>query len=434
MANPMRRKLGGLAVAGACSIIVAAGSAPKVHAQTWDKAGVNAQNVVMIDVPYDQFRMTEPGCSRDCQWVEKGEVALGGQSYNFVERNRDENSIYLFDDSRQVLLQFDLSRRQVLWIPPDRGQRPQKIFDITRASAGGDRHNRNVTLIEIPNDQFRMTEPGRDGRPSRWIEQGQGNNFVEQGRDEHSIYLSDASRGVRLQFDLSAKQVFYISSDANIARQPLYPITRVSTHGSVDDHNSRTITLLEVPNGQFRMSELGRDGRQNRWVEQGQGDNSWQANNFLELGRDDNSIYLSDASRGVKLQFDLPAKQVFYISSDANVGKQPLYPITRVSTSGGAIGSGQFPVQFNDRESQDRPSWCTSQEKLNLAERTICDSPTLSALDNQLGKAYKPALRSGETNRAEERQWVGARDGCRDDQGCLRALYDSRIGKIRAQD
>lgn len=53
-----------------------------------------------------------------------------------------------------------------------------------------------------------MTEAGR------WIEQGNAGgafNFVEQSRDDWTVYIFDGSRGVRLQIDSQHHRIAYAS-------------------------------------------------------------------------------------------------------------------------------------------------------------------------------------------------------------------------------
>jgi hypothetical protein len=251
MAKGMRRKLCVLAAAGVFSVIVTAGSASKVYAQNWDNADVRPQNVGVINVPYDEFYMAEPGCARECRWIEKGEVGQAGQSNNFVERNRDRTSIYLIRDDG-ALIQFDFSRRQVLYIPRDNYKEPEIIVNITKVKErvrrdaradddGVSRNNRNVTAIDVVSRdgatrQFRLVERGRDGR-HKWIEKGQGeyawqgNEFVEEARTENTINLFDRSRGengMKFQVDLAGRQVLFIPSDRDRRPEKIYEIIRVS--------------------------------------------------------------------------------------------------------------------------------------------------------------------------------------------------------------
>ena len=65
--------------------------------------------------------------------------------------------------------------------------------------------------------------------PGRWDEtasDGESFTFKETKRDDGSVYLTDASRGVKMQLDLRRKQVYYADGDSK--QRPLYPITGVS--------------------------------------------------------------------------------------------------------------------------------------------------------------------------------------------------------------
>ena len=169
-----------------------------------------------------------------------------------------------------------------------------------------------VTSVNTPTGQFKA-QPFR-----KWVEQGSdGGSFTfdEQNRDAWSVYLSDPSRGVRLQIDLHRKQIFYADATAP-AMRPLYGIV-----GASAEVNGRNVLTVRVPSGKFRMTGAG------TWVEQG---NNGGTFNFAEDSRDDWSVYLSDASRGVRLQLDLHRRQVFYADETAPA-MRPLYAITGMS-------------------------------------------------------------------------------------------------------
>jgi hypothetical protein len=172
--------------------------------------GVNGRNVTSVSAPPALYVLLPLG-----RWIEEGD---DGTTYHFVEEKRDASSVYLFDASRKVRLQLDLSQKQILY--SDSGSPKRQLYPIESASAevnGG-----NATLVRVQDGQYRMTGP------DRWVETGADGatfNFVEDNRDEWSVYLSDASRDVRLQLDLSRKQVFY--SESKSPKRPLYGITGV---------------------------------------------------------------------------------------------------------------------------------------------------------------------------------------------------------------
>jgi uncharacterized protein YecT (DUF1311 family) len=90
-------------------------------------------------------------------------------------------------------------------------------------------------------------------------------------------------------------------------------------------------------------------------------------------------------------------------------------------------------------QAQGRPSWCGSQESLNPAERTICQTRALWDLDYQMNIIYQSALQSvgGERSRLQRSQedWVRVtRNGCNEDDDCLRDVYERRIAIVRSID
>jgi hypothetical protein len=81
----------------------------------------------------------------------------------------------------------------------------------------------NVMMVEVPNGQYRMTGEGQ------WTEQnseGKTFQFTEANRDESSVTLSDAQRGIELTLDLGQREVFY--ADRTSAKRPLYPIVNAA--------------------------------------------------------------------------------------------------------------------------------------------------------------------------------------------------------------
>ena len=66
------------------------------------------------------------------------------------------------------------------------------------------------------------------------------------------------------------------------------------------------------------------------------------------------------------------------------------------------------------------------------AEKAICNNPTLSALDGELGGAYAQRLAREPSVRQIERAWLAARNvGCGKDVGCLTAFTTAQLGWLR---
>jgi hypothetical protein len=70
--------------------------------------------------------------------------------------------------------------------------------------------------------------------------------------------------------------------------------------------DGRNLSSVEVPAGRFTM--IG----PRRWLERR---DSGKTFNFIEVRRDQWSVYLFDPSRGAKIKIDLKKKQIFYSSS-----------------------------------------------------------------------------------------------------------------------
>lgn len=174
---------------------------------------------------------------------------------------------------------------------------------------------RNVTEVMAPESRFILL-PG-----NAWEERGRDGarfQFVEQNRDDWSVYLIDDSRGVRLQLDLHTRTISY--ADAGEPR--MRPLYRVSDASAVV--NGRNMNRAWTAGGQFFMTGPG------RWEERGADGAAFR---FAETNRDDWSVYLHDASRGVSLAIDAHTRRVMYSDRGAPQWR-PLYDLTRVSAVG----------------------------------------------------------------------------------------------------
>lgn len=87
--------------------------------------GVNGYNVV--EVYHSGGRFVENGGGR---WTELGN---DGAQFNFVETGRDEWSVYLNDPGRNLQIQLDLHRRQILWGQNNGPKSP--LYNMTDAFA-----------------------------------------------------------------------------------------------------------------------------------------------------------------------------------------------------------------------------------------------------------------------------------------------------------
>ena len=242
------------------------------------------------------------------------EVNTQGQTtFQFVETNRDEWSVYMKDSSRGVSIQIDLHRKKVRYSDPNTPWRDQ--YDVLSAApvVGW-----LVEQVDFGGGGQKLGAFFQTG-PNAWKEvntQGQTTfQFVETNRDDWSVYMKDSSRGVSIQIDLHRKKVRY--SDSNTPWRDQYDVLSAAP---VVGWLVRQAVFGAGPNtlGRFRQ-EAGA----NNWQElNAQGTPVFQ---FVESNRDDWSVYMKDSSRGVSIQIDLHRKKVRY--SDPNTPWRDLYDL-----------------------------------------------------------------------------------------------------------
>lgn len=141
----------------------------------------------------------------------------------YEEVGRDEWSVYLRDASRQVDIQLDLHRSEVIFTDPSR----TFVYAAITSFNPHDVNGFSATRIRHSSGRFSQLSP------TRWVEDdGVSNNgtgsfaFDEVGRDEWSVYLYDANRQVNIQLDLYRKEIIY--SDVNTPPTSLYTMTQTT--------------------------------------------------------------------------------------------------------------------------------------------------------------------------------------------------------------
>ncbi|MGB1242758.1 MAG: RICIN domain-containing protein, partial [Chitinophagales bacterium] len=137
------------------------------------------------------------------KWREVGSKK-GSSTFNFIERQRDEWSVYLFDQSRNVNIQLDLHTKKVMYSVGNGQRRP--IYEVTNPSS-----KMNGWLAsEVTYSNSKGTKLGTfvEKGNKAWQEVSLKNgtfNFTETHRDQWSVYLHDKSRNVFIQLDLHTK-------------------------------------------------------------------------------------------------------------------------------------------------------------------------------------------------------------------------------------
>lgn len=184
-------------------------------------------------------------------------------------------------------------------------------------------NGRNVNMVvfgtaDAESGSFRLAAPGGE-----WVETGVDHGqirfrFRETGRDDWSVYLRDASRGVRIQLDLHTKKVMYSDGGSpNPRAQYAIRDAYAKTNGWLVRH----VTFAGTPGGSFRKNG-------SEWIERAD-KSSHPRFRFRETARDDWSVYLRDDSRKVDIQIDLHTGNIYY--TDPSTPRSVLYRIQKSS-------------------------------------------------------------------------------------------------------
>ncbi|MEZ4885124.1 MAG: hypothetical protein R3E32_10395 [Chitinophagales bacterium] len=168
-------------------------------------------------------------------WKEIGS-AKGAGTFEFREMNRDEWSVYLKDEGRNVAIQLDLHTKKVMYSDA-RNQQKQPLYEIMNVSA-----KVNGWLVQEVTFENNGGAKGKfiqkDGKG--WIEvdllDGQTKfNFVEEQRDDWSVYLFDKSRNAHVQLDLHTRIVSFATGT-----EKKYPIYKIVDAKSVKESEPYT--------------------------------------------------------------------------------------------------------------------------------------------------------------------------------------------------
>jgi len=176
-------------------------------------------------------------------WKEIG-VAKGAGVFEFTEMNRDEWSVYLKDEKRNVSIQLDLHTKKVMY-SDSRGTQKRPLYEIIKSSA-----KVNGWLVqEVTFSDNAGNKKGqfyqKDGKG--WVETSLPNNnvrfsFVERQRDEWSVYLFDQSRNASVQLDLHTQTIYFAT-----AKQKKYPIYKIVDAKSVRKRANNPIVVNPPP-------------------------------------------------------------------------------------------------------------------------------------------------------------------------------------------
>ncbi|WP_420413522.1 SH3 domain-containing protein [Roseibium sp.] len=172
---------------------------------------VTGKNVASVSYPGGVFKQVGYR-----EWHETG--PRGRVRYTFIEKSRDQWSVYLHDASRNVSIQLDLHRRKILIGLASAPNTP--IYDIVNMAA-------NPNLIKNPGiggpttgtNGFTLSRAGYPGgrfimkTNGRWHQTGPNGavqyGYQETNRDQHSVFLLDRSRNVSVKLDLRNNRILF---------------------------------------------------------------------------------------------------------------------------------------------------------------------------------------------------------------------------------
>lgn len=183
---------------------------------------VNGRNVNYLEYGRNNGKLGVFRQFTSTLWKEIAAVK-GGNNYEFKEMNRDEWSVYLKDESRNVSIQLDLHTKKVMYSDP-RSPQKRPLYEIMNSSA-----KVNGWLVQEVTYSGNQGVSGKfiqkDGKG--WVEvdlsKGQTTfNFTETQRDDWSVYLFDKSRNAYVQLDLHTNLVMFAISKAK--KRPIYKI------------------------------------------------------------------------------------------------------------------------------------------------------------------------------------------------------------------
>ena len=177
----------------------------------------NGHNATIVDFGSGRFTQVS-----NTTWEETNNKR---ERFTFNEIRRDEWSIYLLDQSRDISIQLDLYKKEI-YIFYDRPNR-RKLYDVVNALAKKTFEQvkgYNATVVDYGSGRFTQVSN------TTWEETNNKRErftFNEIRRDEWSIYLLDRSRDISIQLDLYKKEIYIFYDRPN--RTKLYDVVKALT-------------------------------------------------------------------------------------------------------------------------------------------------------------------------------------------------------------
>ncbi|MEO0828463.1 MAG: hypothetical protein AAFY67_22955 [Cyanobacteria bacterium J06642_9] len=243
----------------------------------------------------------------------------GRTTFEFVETNRDQWSVYLEDPSRKVKIQVDLHTKKVRCIDPNTPIRDQ-YYDVLSSAAVNGWMLAEAMFGSLGGSGTQLGSYFQTGAKSWYERNAEGKKtfeFTETNRDDWSVYLLDSSRKVSIQIDNWTKKIFY--SDPNTPRREQYNVLSVApangwiVREAVFGEGANTFGRFRQVDGTKNWQELDKNGK--------------VVFNFVENNRDEWSVYLLDSSRKVSIHIDNWTKKIKIFYSDPNTPRREQYEL-----------------------------------------------------------------------------------------------------------
>lgn len=294
--------------------------------------GFNVTKVIYSDAHgqrLGKFEQTDKN-----HWTEYAEQI--NQQFYFVEQNRDEWSVYLYDSSRNMHIQLDLHRKKVLF---QQGKQPRTdLYDIKRVKGAADNYGDSVNNYLHEKFRYQLADGSitvlKNKYDKVWIEKSKQSGtqfkFTEHYRNEYEIHLYDAERNVNAYIDLKNYRVYYKNGNSYDWE---YSYALQSPRGH--DHsaypapgpyiNGYKVTRVVIAKGNKQIGEFTRSGKK-QWTQYTH--KSAKIYHYTELKRDKYNVYLQEYGNS-QIQLDLLNNKVWAIKHNGK--KIHRYKILRIS-------------------------------------------------------------------------------------------------------
>ncbi len=256
--------------------------APTVAASKPVVNGYNATTVLYSRGAYVQLSTTE--------WVENNPDG----NFYFTEIGRDEWSVYLRDKSRNVDIQLDLHRMEVVYSDPTQSFVLKKITEFNPSKPNG------YSAVLARYSQGGFVQLNR----SQWAENNKDGSFSfnEIRRDDWTVFLQDPSRGVSIRLDFHRNEIIYSDATQTFVLYQMVPVAPPKDNAFLARRVANEFSVF-LNSGLRSWTETNAIGEQFTYAEE---------------GRDEWSVFLFDKTRNLYIVLDLHTDKIYYRIGNAS--------------------------------------------------------------------------------------------------------------------